>query len=479
MSDLTIQVCDFHTPSKSCGKIIDKESVKKVLNSEKFKTNLKMGRCLGLFTHTSRYEPQNENVPYEDFVSTSPYLANCCRKLWIDESTDSLMGEFDLLDTEYGRLLRDMYKKNIMMSYSMSVSATADDKKYYIDDWFGCDSTWKPDLNAKVTKINFSENPSERFDEIKSGSSKFVRFSYVPDKVNFDDSTDNDVDGCPNCGNSIDECTCKKYQPSIRFESSEVTKVRPNVTKIGTNTENATMPVEPTDVGSISVKTNLDNNIAGNDIENINPENFNMLKEIGITNYSDLTITYEELHKDIDPENRLSLEEVNKLPNLMSSEIRKAVKNNFSIMSIKQEWDKPPFVVLKKRIDEVIQLCRASKQSYIDSHIDNLKAYFDSYMLTWVNNTVSGSSKDFNIALGLKLITYRVSPKNLMRLNRVIKRMKTELLKTGYTTKPIQIELNSAYQAIEDELYAYIDSKIKPKTFFPKTNDIDGGKKKK
>ena len=73
-----------------------------------------MGRCLGLFTHTSRYEPQNENVPYEDFVSTSPYLANCCRKLWIDESTDSLMGEFDLLDTEYGRLLRDMYKKNII-----------------------------------------------------------------------------------------------------------------------------------------------------------------------------------------------------------------------------------------------------------------------------------------------------------------------------------------------------------------------------
>jgi hypothetical protein len=59
MSDVTIQICDFKTRSKSANKLIDKDSMRKVVSSEAFKKSLELGRILGLATHKSRYELDN------------------------------------------------------------------------------------------------------------------------------------------------------------------------------------------------------------------------------------------------------------------------------------------------------------------------------------------------------------------------------------------------------------------------------------
>lgn len=473
MSDVTIQITDFFTPSRSANKMINKESVKKVINSDRFKTNLEMGRVLGLATHKSRYEDADPNIPMEDQILISPYLANVARKIWIDESKNCLMGDFDLLDTQCGRLIKDLLKKNVMIPVSMSVSATADNNNYYIEDLLGVDFTCRPDLNAKITKVNFSEKDS--LNEYERDGKHYFSFSTMLSndtcKVNFSDNN-NDDDGieiCEDCGKPIDECICKSssYSP-IRFEGqySESTCVRPKVTKIDDKNTVRRMPVKNTDVGSSEVVTNLDvGNVAGEDIENINPENFSLLKSMGFTNGLNLNTTIDEIHKDIPIENQLTIEEITQLPNTIAAAVQYSIKTNFSLASLKQEWNLPPYRIIKKRIDEVIQFCKSSKQEEIDKRVNELKNYFDSYMFTWVNNTISGTSKDFNIALGLRLNQLGVAFKKLIRLNRIIKRMKQELARSHYTTKPIQEELNAAYQDIENDLYAYINKKIKPLTF--------------
>lgn len=135
MSDkITIQICSFKIPSKSANKLINKESVKKVLDSDKFRANLEKGRVLSLLSHADRYSVQNEHIPYEDQILTSKYIAGYGKRAWIDESKDVFMGEIELADNDNGHLIKDMLKKGFDVGTSMSVSATADNNYYYIDD---------------------------------------------------------------------------------------------------------------------------------------------------------------------------------------------------------------------------------------------------------------------------------------------------------------------------------------------------------
>lgn len=548
MADLTIRVCDFHTPSKSSNKKISKESVKKALDSQAFKRRLESGGCLGLFTHTSRYELDNEHIPLEDNVATSPYLANCCRRMWIDESKDCLMGEFDLLDTQYGNLLKDMYKKGIMMNYSMSVSATADNNYYYVDDILGVDSTFRPDLNARVEKVNFSENPSERFIENYSSKpnkdgSMIMNFSYTPDldDVHYQENTVKTpiIDDTPYVGQlstNVNDYIVDK--PGIHKEGhvvlSEEDTSRPVINPIEKYDVESAKPVKGSELGQQESVVNLDTGVSGEDTENINPDvNFDsetececpkchnmvptsetcdingeiicktcadiksetkLFDSMGITDSTDTSVSIEEIHEDIPVEDQLSLQELNTLPNEMTAQVDTMTEANFSIekyaellankttnFSIQQyitELTMQPYAILFRRVNEVIQLCRAKKQEWIDSNIDRLKSYFDSYVLTWINSSLNANT-EFNIAIGLRLNKFNIDQESMRQLNLTIKKMKAQLASTGFISKIIQQQLNNQFQSIENDLYKFIDEKIKSsgKTFFPKDNNDDKGKK--
>ena len=368
MSDVTIQICDFKTRSKSANKLIDKSSVEKVLASDKFKTSLKMGRILGLATHKSRYEIADPNIPMEDQILTSPYLANCARKIWIDNSKETLMGEFDLLNTTYGNLIKDMLRKGIMIPVSMSVSATADNDKYYVDDLLGVDFTERPDLNASIQKVNFSEADLSDVTYDKDGK-HYISFSAMltADTCKFSES---EVITCPECGHPVDECIC--VAPGIRREGkchSESNSPRPTVTPSEKIDIAKVQPVVNTAVPEDNpVITNLnDSETTTDDMSNF--ASMPLCSEMGITPGTDLTTTMAKIHEGINPEDQLSLNEITTLDYKISHA-------NFTASFLNQyirELGYAPIKVMRQRVNDTIQICRKLKQEDLDSKSKNLR----------------------------------------------------------------------------------------------------------
>lgn len=482
MSDkITIQICSFGVPSKSAGKLIQKESVKRVINSEKFKTNLEKGRVLSLISHSDRYVTQNEHIPYEDQILISPYLAGYGKRAWIDESKNTFMGEIELADNDNGRLIKDMLKKGFDVGTSMSVSATADSNYYYIDDILSLgDFTLRPDLEAKIIKVDFSEKVAP------NGKSNLITFSQViknKDIVcDFSEDEPEEQTICPKCGCDVDECTChtvKKLVPGVRREGnlSQSNCPRPTVTPTDNQKTdpNKVMPVENTAVGSTEVVTNL-NEIAGEDVENIQPENFTnskLAKSLGIADGDNLEVSMEEIHEDIPVENQLTKQELAELPNAMTAAVQFSIKTNFTLQQYLQEQNRPPHVILKRRVDEVVQMCRSKKQGWITANLDRLRAYFESYIFTWIMNSINSPDKDFNIFIKLRMAVYGLQNSQFRELRIAIRRMKEEQARTGFITKPTQQRLNTAFQGMIAGMYKYIDDKINKfgVTFFPEESE--------
>ena len=568
MSDLTIQVCSFNTPSKSAHKYIDKQSVKAVLASEKFKENLKKGRLLGLFTHKDRYTVDDKNIPFEDNIATSKFLCNCCRNMWIDEQRNALMGDFDLLNNEYGNLLRDMYKKGIMMPVSMSVSAHADNSKYYIDDILGVDMTQRPDLEAEVVSVSFSEKSSDNehmkvcFSQILDESNCSVNYSDEEDNLNKVNNTDEDnhvidvendniiapkkfetvevtrvggikededfedvvVKSTPSkepegLVNKIEKLNNTLDITNEKLSGKSLTKELKNNADVDDSIGNVNIPIsraKPVNnevVGSETVVTNLntDNDkvvenqtnldcgsVAGNEVSNIDPiVNEDNFSEDELDNKD-----YEEIHKDIDVADQMTEDQLKQLPNKITSTVEtvfselnkykqlncstldinklkeSAMRKNgtipteFSITSYVAEFNLQPWQVLRRRINEVIQICRAKKQDWINTNYERLRTYFDSYILTWVQNILNNPSTEFNIILGLRLANYQVDNKKMREFNRTIKRMRTQLNNVGYMDKQLQNKLNTQFQAIENDIYTFINNKVgeSGKKFVPQGN---------
>lgn len=606
MADVVLQICDFHTKSKSAGKLIDKQSMQNVINSQKFKEDLQKGNILSLFTHKDRYNLNDQNIPFEDNVLTSPYLCAVARKVWIDETKDAAFGELDLLDTTYGRLWKDLLKKGFMNSTSMSVTAhvSPDGSKYIIDGILSiADPTARPDLNAGVISVSFSEKRLgvKGVYNFSSGTSNTI-------KCNFD----------MNSPCESDPELLKKYLAEFsETETSRPEQTLPENDKLDVQ---AAKPVENTKVPTdTSVITNLDAGLpAGVDTESITsaatnqaserefpvtvkvdgddavevstPKDLNTLtavfsalgkkfeivsgtiegaKQFSVDDTFDPSGTIqtttddntpeldtsdmEKIHEDIPVEDQLTEQQLIQLPTQISSTVNASqagiahiaefgkkyrvfsfngksqdiskeslnelltsnfsegslvghefandkkkfyvsnfsankylvqfntgntyrvtsekllnlikTKNysdisNFTVQSYLQELHMQPYQVLRRRINEVIQICRGWKQDKIHNSIENLKAYFDSYILTWITRILNDPSQEFNIILGLRLQNFRVDAKKMRDLNRCIKRMRTQLNSSGFMNKQIQNELNAYFQAIENDLYEYINTEL-------------------
>ena len=428
---------------------------------------------LSLISHADRYSAQNEHIPYEDQILISPYLAGYGKRAWIDESKNIFMGEIELADNENGRTIKDMLKKGFDVGTSMSVSATADNKYYYVDDILSLgDFTLRPDLEAKVVKIDFSEKIAP------NGKSNLVTFSQVIKNkdiiCSFSEDNSDETDETDDV-----EFETPKHTVSISGVRRESTYSQSNCERPKVTTQDAKVdvtkmtPVDNTNVGQNEVVTNLNSTVEGTDVECINPEYFNskLFSSLGIQADDNFNVSMEDIHKDIPVEDQLTKADLAQLPTAMSDAVAFSVKTNFTIQQYLKERDLPPHAVLRRRVNEIIQICRSKKQGWIDNNIDKLKAYFESYLFTWVSDSINRPGDDFNIMIKLRMTIYGIANKIFRDLRLAIKRMKEEVGRTGFITKPTQQRLNTAFQEMVNGMYAYIDDKLKSSgvTFIPKT----------
>lgn len=343
--DVIVQVCDFHTRSKNAKKSIDKDAfIKNVLNNEKWQKKLADGHILGLFTHLGRNSDNHSRmIPYEDNISISPYLCNVTKKVWIED--DNLYAGIKILDEyEYGRKLKYLIKSGILVPVSMSVKAYDNIDKYFVEDLIGIDFTFRPDLEAKVIKVNFSEG---------SSTEGVYSFSVVPDSIRYVGS---------------DEAT------EVEFSEDELD-----------------------DIELFSAT------------DSVAPEVFT---------------------------------------------------TNFSLIQYIKEMKYTPAVILRTRIRECINYIKTKKQAVIDKDADIIKQYINTYILQFLQSSMSNPNTKFNIILGLQLNRYVKDRTALNRLQRALMRAKQQLLQTGLLPKMVQTELNESYQAVLIEIFKYINSMV-------------------
>ena len=430
--DITVKVCDFSTPSKSAHKIIDGAFFQNnVLDSAKWQDKLKRGQVLGLFTHKGRQpREQIREIPYEDNIALSPYLCNVAKEVWRDG--DSLFAGLDLFDNrEYGALLKDMLKRGMNVPVSMAVRAAADMNRFYVKDLLGVDFTFKPDLEAEIVRINFSET-----DDSSSQDDVFCYFSYFPE--------DNDV----YLGSRLSVSEPKIYDMSKPVDFSD-------------NTYEIFLPPEKyPQLEELNIKFSRDETLVNGmmpirirDVDSLNSAQRNFITEFDSTFFTVNDRSNKPMVGCIEDDEEVETFSDEKLEEIFwdTPEI------DFSLQLYLQELKLAPHQVLKKRILEVIRWVSANNQDKVAKASPTIKSYIDTYVLKWVHDTLNNPTEHFNLMLGLRLMNYNINRTDLVDLQRNLNRCKQMLLQSGSMQPALQTTLNHSYRKVIDGLYDYIN----------------------
>jgi hypothetical protein len=419
--DITVKVCDFKTPSKSAHKVIDGSFFRSnVLRNPKWQQKLADGLVLGLFTHKGRQpDLQRKEIPYEDNIALSPYLCNVAKDVWVDG--DSLYAGLDLFEKrEYGALLKDMLQRKMNVPVSMAVRAASDFNNFYVKDLLGVDFTFKPDLEAEIVHVNFSETESDPEDV-------FCYFSYEP--------TEGDIV----FNNNIIEPTKKIFDMGFSTENYEI----------------FIPPEKYRQLEELDFKFSRDETLV------------NGMMPITIRNMDNLTKAQQDFISEFDSSANFSTSEPNIQDNqddditIFSDEKLNELfldpEIDFSLQQYLQELKLAPFQVLKKRVMEVIRWVSSNNQERVAKASPTLKSYLDTYILKWVHDVLNNPTEKFNLMLGLRLTNYNIDRRDLIELQRCFNRSKQMLLQNGVMQQSIQTSLNYAYRKVLSGLYDYIN----------------------
>lgn len=151
-----VKFIDFSKRSRSEKKFIDKESVLQTVNSPEFQDRLTNGRMLGLFTHRGRNDRLlARDVPYEDAILLSPDFVNVTRE--VEVTDEGAFAGMDIVNYNQGPLVKEMLKSKLPISVSMATKSVPTRDAYIVKDIMGIDFTMKPDLDASVISVNFSQ----------------------------------------------------------------------------------------------------------------------------------------------------------------------------------------------------------------------------------------------------------------------------------------------------------------------------------
>lgn len=159
---MIVRVLNFNVPSKSEHKRINKEAfIQATLGNPEFNNKLKLGQLPGLFTHSSRDSRRmNRSIPYVDNIIRDPDFCNFTAALDIDG--DDVYAGINIIDYGKGLLLKEMIRNkpdpnSYPISVSMATRARVTPNEYIMREFLGVDFTQKPDLDAEIMSINFSE----------------------------------------------------------------------------------------------------------------------------------------------------------------------------------------------------------------------------------------------------------------------------------------------------------------------------------
>lgn len=90
-----------------------------------------------------------------------------------------------------------------------------------------------------------------------------------------------------------------------------------------------------------------------------------------------------------------------------------------------------------------------------------LRRYILEYVNEWVLLSLGDSTNDLNIAIGLRLSQYCKDRAPMRSLQMQLKRARASMDKSGYMSREIQLKLNEDFASVMNQIYEYINSKIK------------------
>lgn len=472
--DVTVKVCDFKTPSKSAGKIIDGSyMITHVISDDRWQKKLRDGHVLGLFTHKGRQPREQINeIPYEDNMAISPYLCNMAKDVWV--SDNCLYAGLNLFkEKEYGKLLMDMLSKGINVPVSMSVKAHADTNKYYVDDLLGVDFTFRPDLAAEVINVNFSEN---------SENGGVYHFAFVPDEKDIQVNKEKLSKVVNNVQNKELGGEDKDGSTIVNFRESVFTKLKNKIDNHRANKELDAdedvyevyiKPDKLKELDALKIRYSKDNKLTNGyiaikikNLSNLTDEQLNFIQE-NDSSFCESPVgsSLSEVKDIIKPDDPVTRRTV---MDYIKSDITQDFSSlfdsypaelmNFSLIQYLQELRLAPHQVLRRRINEVIRMINSKKQDWVIEKSSLMKSYIDTYVLKWIQDILNNPAEKFNIIIGLRLANYRIPRNELMDLQRVLNRTKANLLSTSIMPPQLQKEVNHKFQSVMLKLYDYINS---------------------
>lgn len=135
---------------------------------------------------------------------------------------------------------------------------------------------------------------------------------------------------------------------------------------------------------------------------------------------------------------------------------------NFSLRDYIREMNRPPYIVLRKRITEVIRYCRFRKVATLEKDAKHLRAYIDGFVYQYIMDMLnSNDNTQMNIVLGLRLNTYLNDRAPAVRLQQTFRRLKQAMKQTGVIPRELQKKLNKDFHAVMAQIYDYINTKSK------------------
>jgi hypothetical protein len=137
----------------------------------------------------------------------------------------------------------------------------------------------------------------------------------------------------------------------------------------------------------------------------------------------------------------------------------KIVNIGFSLTNYLRENAKPPYLVVRNRILDIIRYMRGKDQSFIEKNRYMIKSYLEVYIYAWVLEVFNSSNKNFNIILALKLNQYVSDRGSVMRLQRTLNRIRTTSRSTGIIRPIDQKRLRDQFSRVMNDVYSFINSR--------------------
>ena len=128
---------------------------------------------------------------------------------------------------------------------------------------------------------------------------------------------------------------------------------------------------------------------------------------------------------------------------------------------IKERQMYRPALFFRRRVQEIIRYIKFARPQTVRQNREYLIRYLSEYLLEWVQRAYRNPDDKFNLMFELKLSEYCKDFQSLRYLQIYLTRARAEVDSQGQITKVTQTKLNSSFNDVCDQLFNYINEKVK------------------